>query len=115
MPTVSAHWLRLSNVAGAEAALLEILLVILFGAVERSRWLDHRHDGPPIATTLLLRLLRGVGCRLLLGRMVEDGRAILVADVWSLPVELCGGMVVPERHQQILVAQRCRHILHTHL
>src|SRR4051812_14888041 len=86
----------LADLAGGETALLQILLMVVLGDVEGFGGDDLRHDGTAI---LLLGLQALLGCLrggLLLRRVVEDDRAILVAHVWPLPVELGRVVVLPE-------------------
>src|SRR5690606_28605464 len=54
------------DMAARLAALLEILLVVLFGAVELAGWLDQRHDRTAKLAALAQSLLRGFGRGLLL-------------------------------------------------
>src|SRR5690606_980348 len=90
--------------ARAPAPFGEILLVILFGTPERGCRDDLRDDRigePPRGVPRLTRLF---GKFLLLWRVSEDHRAVLIPDVRPLPVERRRVMHLPECLQQLLVA-----------
>src|SRR5262245_15537896 len=91
------------RVAAPEAPLLEVLLVVLLGAPERLRGLDRGGDRLPEAAALLEVLLALPGDRLLLGRVEEDDRAVLLAEIGALAVELGGVVVLPEDAEEVLV------------
>src|ERR1035438_1639973 len=91
--------------AACLAALFEISLVVFLGAPESLRRLDLGHNALRHEASLCGKLLNlGERLRLLLGRVEEDGRAVLRAPVGPLTVQ--GGWVVErkERVQQLLVA-----------
>src|SRR3954465_16034869 len=62
----------LPDLAGREAALFQILLVIILGAVELAGGNDLGHDGPAIAPGGLELRFGRFGGGLLLRRVVED-------------------------------------------
>src|SRR5690242_17155043 len=85
----------------ASAMFLMILLVILLGLPEGCGRDDHGHDPPPRAAGALQpfqRLFRQAA--LFLG-VVKDGRAVLVADIRALAVELGRVVAVPKDIQQL--------------
>src|SRR6266508_6793225 len=87
--------------AGGETALLEVALVVVLGRPELLGRGDLGHDRlAEVGLRLLLRLL---GRDLLLGRVEEDRRAVLVADVGALPVELGRVVQLPERGEELVV------------
>src|SRR5919108_73496 len=92
--------------AGRAAALLEVLLVVVLGLVEGRRRLDLRHDRR--APVRLLARLRAQRELLLLLVVEEDDRAVLVADVPSLAVELRRIVLVPEDVEQLFVSDELR-------
>src|ERR1700744_228485 len=88
--------------AGGAAALLQVALVVLLGPVERRRRGELGDDGPLQG---LLGGIAGLDRGGLLGLVVEeDGRAVLAAQVE--PLAVAGGRVVdvPERLEQLGVA-----------
>src|SRR5207253_4535558 len=89
--------------AGGHAALLQVLLVILFGAIERVCGSNLRRDGPLELSAGFERRPRLFGCRFLHRRMEEDCRAVLRAEVWSLAVHLRRLVRVPEDVEQMFV------------
>src|SRR4030095_7354535 len=77
-----------SHVAGTETALLQVALGVVLGApqlLRRQNLADARSSNSP---ALLERLFGRAGGRFLLGRVIEDDRAILGSDVRPLAVEL---------------------------
>src|SRR6185369_709705 len=72
------------NVTVRQAALLEVLLMVFFGAPEGLGRHDLGDDGP--GESRLRCVARSFRFGFLLGRMEEDRRAVLVADVRPLPV-----------------------------
>src|SRR5579859_4104289 len=92
---------QLLNVATGQAALFQILLVILFRRIERDCWYDLGRNGLGIAMRLFQRLLRGQRFFLLLGGMEEDGGTILRAPVGTLAVHLGRVVILPKDLQQI--------------
>jgi hypothetical protein len=93
----------LANVATGLAALFQVLLVIFFGPIELTSRHDLGGDGAREFAALGEALARGGGGGLLLGRVIENGRAILRAHVGALAVALRGIVVLPEGVQQLLV------------
>jgi pimeloyl-ACP methyl ester carboxylesterase len=87
--------------ATRDAVLLEVALVVLLGRPEHRRGSDLRHDRTLHA--VLGGVARALGDLLLPGAVEEDGRAILIADVRSLAIELCGVVEAPELLEQSLV------------
>ncbi len=89
--------------AVAAGVLLEVLLVVLLGRVERAGLGDLGRDLPAMA--LGERRLVGVARRdhdvALLGRRPVDRRAVLGADVVALPHALGGVVLLPEGAQQL--------------
>src|SRR3954469_19272994 len=83
------------------ATLLQILLVVLLGAVERLRGFDHGDDG--FIHLFLNILLDPLGGGFLLGRMEEDRRTILSSVVRSLAVELRRIVKLEEQTHQLLI------------
>src|SRR5205085_3634555 len=92
--------------AARAAPLLQVLLVVVLGRVERLCRLDHRDDG--LAIVRLLLRLRSRRDLLLLGIVEEDHRAVLVADVPALAVELGRVVLGPEDLEQLLVRDLLR-------
>src|SRR5207248_426081 len=78
-----------------------IVLVIVFGGVERRRRLDRGSDGPHEAP--LERAPRGGRHAVLHGVAIEDRRVVLWAVIAELAIGLGGIDVVPERVHQSLV------------
>src|SRR5512132_1554231 len=104
-----AHACERGRARGA-AALLEVLLVVVLRLVERLGRLDLRHDRRCVAR--LLARLR-CECRFLLLLVVkEHDRAVLVADVPTLPVELRRIVLAPEHLQQLVVGHALRVVRH---
>src|SRR5207244_433591 len=91
------------HVAAAAASLLEVLLVVVLGPPERRGRRDLGDDRSAEATRPLELVERSAGGVLLLGVVDEDGRAVLVADVGPLAVELGGIVTGPEDVEQLLV------------
>src|SRR2546430_668758 len=96
-----------SKVAGRHAALLQVLLVILFGTIERACRRDLRRDGPLEFAAGIERCARLLCRGFLLRRMKENRRAILCAEVWTLPVHLCRVVSLPENVEQLFVTHFC--------
>src|SRR5512133_4268081 len=89
--------------AARAAALLEVLLVVVLGDVERLRGLDHGHDRLAVAAGSVELGLRALGGGALALVLVEDDGAVLVADVPALPVQLRRVVLAPEGVEQLLV------------
>ena len=87
--------------AARPAALLEVLLVIVLGLVERLRGLDLRHDRR--APVPLLSRLRLHSSLVLLLVVEEDRGAVVVADVPALAIQLGRVVLRPEDVEQLLV------------
>src|SRR3954452_13426736 len=100
--------------AGSQAALLQILLVIFLSRVERSGRFDLRHHFLLQAPALLQRFLAYFGGALLLSGMEEDGGAVLRAPIRPLPVQLSGVVVLPEDVEQRVIADLRGIISHFH-
>src|SRR4051812_36338552 len=84
--------------AAGEAALLEVLLVVVLGLPERLGVLDLRHDRPRDARldAVTGRFRRRSLCVV----MDEDRRPVLVADIRPLAVQLRRIVLGPERGEQ---------------
>src|SRR5215471_17943239 len=84
----------------------EVLLVVVFGEVERRDVEDLGSDGPVAVCRQhrLIGLLGGLGRSSLSRRVDVDGGAILGADVVALPHTLCGIVALPEGFEQRRVA-----------
>src|SRR5579872_6498845 len=93
--------LLLLNVAAGQAALFQILLVILFRWIKRDRGYDLGRNGLGVTVRFFQRLLRSQRFFLLLGGMKEDGGAILRAPVGALAVHLGRVVILPKYLQQI--------------
>src|SRR5262245_30372645 len=102
------------DVTDGEAALFEVLLVVLLGAVEGTGGDDLGHDGPLEAVLRGEPRDRRLGRGLLRGGMVEDRRAVLLAHVRALAVRGRGIVVRPEHVQEILVFHAGRIIRDLH-
>ena len=87
---------------GGLPPLLQIVLVVAFGGMPHSSFLNHRHNGSGRQPLLLLGLGRQ---RLLhlLGAVREDAGPVLRAGVVPLPVQSGGIVPLPEDGQQLLV------------
>ncbi len=84
------------DVAASQATLLQILLVIVLGLVERLGRNDLRHNRLAEAARSFQRLFRGLGLGFLLRRVKEDRRAVLRSPVGALAVELRRIVILPE-------------------
>src|SRR5579863_4238224 len=85
-----------------QAALFQVLLMILLGGPERGRGLDLRDDRP--RKMALRSVARGFRLSLLLGRMLENRGPVLAAIIRSLPSQRGGVAIGPELFQQIVIA-----------
>jgi len=86
--------------AGGEAVLFQVLLVVFLGAVERPRRRDCRDYGAGVYAGFL-QLRQGVARRLFLGRrLMENHGAILRTNVGSLPVLLGRVVACPKRRSR---------------
>src|SRR5215468_10068538 len=96
----------------ANGILQVVILMILFGLVERPGWDDRRLDR--LLEALLHRRLRGFRQRPLLLAMIEDRAAVLVAVIAELPILRQRIDVVPKRVEQLVIAHlgRVVHDLH---
>ena len=83
--------------------LLEVALVVVLGAIERSRGNDLGDDRLPVFGALLQALLRGYRRRLLRGRVVENRGAVLGPHVPPLPVQRGRIVFTPEHVEQPIV------------
>src|SRR5947209_16271343 len=100
--------------AGSRTALLEIPLVIFLGAIERGRGGDFGDDGPAKASGGLGLFFGFARDGFLFGRMEENRRAILRAEIGPLAVELRGVVDLPESFQKLFVTQLFRVKRHLH-
>src|SRR5215472_12949592 len=89
--------------AGSGAALLQIFLVIFFGAVELACWGNLRRNRPAELAARLQRRTRLLCDSLLLRRMKENRRAVLRPEVRTLAVHLRRIVRLPEHLEQLLV------------
>src|SRR5262249_25086181 len=85
----------------ANGILQVVILVILFGLVERTSRHDRRLDR--LLEALLNRRLRGFRQRPLLVAMIEDRAAVLVAVIAELPILRQRIDVVPEHVEQLVM------------
>src|SRR6516162_7454518 len=86
----------------ANGILQVVILMILFGLVERPGWHDRRLDR--LLEALLHRRLRGFRQRPLLLAMIEDRAAVLVAVIAELPILRQRIDVVPKHVEQLVIA-----------
>src|SRR5262244_150498 len=86
----------------ANGNLQVVILMILFGLVERPGWHDRRLDR--LLEALLHRRLRGFRQRPLLVAMIEDCAAVLVAVIAELPILRQRIDVVPKHVEQTVIA-----------
>src|SRR3979490_2199840 len=89
--------------AGRQALLLQILLVVILSLEERYCWNDLSDYGLTKTMGVFQLLLRSFGGGFLLWSMKEDSRTILLAPVRPLPVELRGIVVLPEDVEQLVI------------
>ena len=75
--------------------------MVFFGAPEGLGRRDLGDDGP--GEPRLRSIARGFRFGFLLGRMEEDGRAVLRADVRSLPVQSGRVVIIPEDFEQVVI------------
>ena len=99
------------DMAGGEAALLQVLLVVILGLVEAAGGRDLGDDRAAEAAFVLQRLLRCLGGGLLLRRLEEDRAAVLLADVGALAIQRRRVVVLPEDGEQRVVADDGRVVL----
>src|SRR5262249_10924842 len=100
--------------AVADAALFQVALVVFLRGPEFGRGGDLGDDRPAEPARAILALSGGARRRLLLRRVEEDRRAVLVADVGALPVQRRRVVVRPEHLQQVVVGDLPRLVLHLH-
>src|SRR5206468_2062760 len=100
--------------AGGHAALLQVLLVILFGPIECACRSNLRRDGPFEFAGGFERRPRLLGSYFLFRRMEENRRAVLRAEVWSLAVCLRGIVSLPKNVEQLFVTHFRRIERHLH-
>src|SRR2546429_485907 len=82
--------------AGGHAALLQVLLVILFGPIECACRSNLRRDGPFEFACGFERRPRLLGSYFLFRRMEENARGVLRPEVW--PLGFCrGGFVTLQK------------------
>src|SRR5262249_13392700 len=96
------------------AVLLEILLVIFLGTIERLFGQDLGDDRPAITPERFKSCLRRFGFLLLLVVVIEDHRAILAADIRALSVELSWVVRHPEDLEQLIVRDDGRVVFDAH-
>src|SRR5260221_705023 len=94
--------------AGSEAAFLEILLMIVLGAIEGLGRLDRGDDRPAEALRRFEPSLGRLGGCLLQRRVEEDRRAVLRPDIGALAVQGRRVMVLPEDVEELLIARSGR-------
>ena len=99
------------DVAGRQAALLQVLLVIIFRPPKCPGRNDLGDDGSAKRVTLGQPLFHGDGRLLLLRGVIKDDRAILRADVGALAVARGRVVVLPKNFEQLLVADPARIVL----
>src|SRR5208283_1494028 len=92
-----------SEMAARAAVLLDVLLVILFGAPERRGGRDFGDNRATEPAAGLEPLFQSSRCRLLGLVVIEDGRAVLSSDVGPLAVQRGRIVKLPEDLQQPLV------------
>ena len=86
-----------SEMAARAAVLLDVLLVILFGAPERRGGRDFGDNRATEPAAGLEPRFQSSRCRLLGLVVIEDGRAVLSSDVRPLPVQCCRIVKSPRR------------------
>src|SRR5207253_3252056 len=91
------------NVAGSQAALFQISLVVFLSAIKLRSGRDFSDYRTTIARGSLKLALGSFSNGLLLRGMKEDGGAVLRAHVWTLAVRRGGIVHVPESLKQLLV------------
>src|SRR6266852_5207746 len=94
--------------ARLDAALLQVLLVILFGAPEGARLCDLGGDWALELAAGVKRLLRFLCGGFLLRRMKENRGAVLLAEVRPLAIHLRRIVNAPESVQQLRVGNFLR-------
>src|SRR5579864_5041122 len=87
------------DVATGQAALLQILLVIVLGRIKRYSRDDLGCNRLGVTMRRFECFFRGLSLRLLLRGMKEDRGAVLRAPVLALAVHLRGIVVLPENFQ----------------
>ena len=97
----------LLDVALGEAALFEVLLVVLFRTPEGGSRNNLGYDGPFEFSRALESFLGRSGKRLLLRGVVENHRSVLGSHVGPLAVQRGGIVVLPENCQEIVVGDLC--------
>jgi hypothetical protein len=90
--------------AAGEPALLQVLLVVLFGGIVGGGGGDLGNDRPAILAAHLQASLRCHGGVALLRAVVEDGGAVLGADIPPLAIQGGRVVVLPEDLKELLVA-----------
>ena len=94
--------------AGGGAPLLQILLVILFRAVELSGAGNFRRNGPREFAAGFQGLARLLRDRFLLRGVKENRGAVLSAEIGALAVHLRGIVDLPKDIQELFVTHLCR-------
>src|SRR5262249_53816412 len=94
---------RGSDPAVRQAALFQVLLVVVLGPVESRGRLDRGDDRAAVLSALFESVFRFSRGSLLLGRVKEDDRTVLLADVGALAVPRRGIVVLPEDLEKLLV------------
>src|SRR5207253_1254504 len=89
--------------AARQAALFQILLVIILSLIESRSGNNLRDDRLPICSRLSALFLRTLSRGLLFGVMIENRGTILRSRVGPLPVQLRGIVVLPENVQQLFI------------
>jgi hypothetical protein len=89
--------------AVCKPSLLEVLLMVFFGAPEIGCRHYFGNNGPPKTSGARERPLRRLGVSLLLGCVIENPGAILSSHVGTLPVRSCWIMVLPKHLEKFLI------------
>src|SRR5437588_514302 len=93
-----------------QAALLQVLLMVVFGHPEGGGGYDLGRDRPrELALPAFFRRARQP---FLLGVMEENGGAVLRADIWALAIERGGIVIRPEDIEQLVVGDARRVEIH---
>src|SRR5450759_3334470 len=102
------------DVTARQSALLQITLVVILGGIKRGSLGDLGDDRTAESTARLETRLRLLGRALMLGRVVENGGAVLGAHVGILAVECRRVVILPEHVEKLVVAHFGRIVFHLH-